>query len=615
MTNLLYMYFRPLALMLVLFFCSSSETQAQDVLKGVQMNAPHPRLLLTKADETAVRASVKKDAFWQQVDSLLMNAANDALTLPMPQRIVIGRRLLDVSRETLRRILLLGYAYRMTGDSRYAQRAEQELLTVSAFSDWNPSHYLDVAEMTTAVAVGYDWLFDRMSNATKDSLRQAIINKGLKPSYDTQYNGWLQKENNWNQVCNTAMAYGALAIYEDARSLCDSVLQRSISSIHQPMKNYGPDGAYPEGYSYWGFGTTYNVMLIDALEKCFGTDFNLSQQKGFLESAGFILHMVAPDHDSFNYGDNKDSGRMSPAMFWFAKRNNDLSLLWNERNLFLSGNKKKLMDYRFFTLALLWGAGVDMRNLPEPQQKTWVSPASVTPVALMRTSWDDKKAIFLAFKGGSASSSHAHLDAGSFVMVANGQRWAMDFGRQDYHSLESLGLDIWNKSQNSDRWKVFRYTNIAHNTLTFNNCLQDVQGYVCLGDTASLAKRLSISADLTPVYAEQIKSANRRVEIVDNKYVLVSDEIQTGEKPTTMRWTMLTPTKAELKGKNKILLSHKNKHLLMKISAPVKVRLQTWSTAPTTPYDAPNPGTVLVGFESSLRPNSHYTFQVMLIPE
>lgn len=615
MTNLLYMYLRPLALMLVLFFCSSSETQAQDVLKGVLMNAPHPRLLLTKADEAAVRASVKKDAFWQQVDSLLMNAANDALTMPMPQRIVIGRRLLDVSRETLRRVLLLGYAYRMTGDSRYAQRAEQELLTVSAFSDWNPSHYLDVAEMTTAVAVGYDWLFDRMSDATKDSLRQSIINKGLKPSYDTQYNGWLQKENNWNQVCNTAMAYGALAIYEDARSLCDSVLQRSISSIHQPMKNYGPDGAYPEGYSYWGFGTTYNVMLIDALEKCFGTDFNLSQQKGFLESAGFILHMVAPDHDSFNYGDNKDSGRMSPAMFWFAKRNNDLSLLWNERNLFLSGNKKKLMDYRFFTLALLWGAGADMRNLPEPQQKTWVSPASVTPVALMRTSWDDKKAIFLAFKGGSASSSHAHLDAGSFVMVANGQRWAMDFGRQDYHSLESLGLDIWNKSQNSDRWKVFRYTNMAHNTLTFNNCLQDVQGYVCLGDTASLAKRLSISADLTPVYAEQIKSANRRVEIVDDKYVLVSDEIQTGEKPTTMRWTMLTPTKAELKGKNKILLSHKNKRLLMKISAPVKVRLQTWSTAPTTSYDAPNPGTMLVGFESSLRPNSHYTFQVKLIPE
>ena len=537
------------------------------------------------------------------------------MSLPAPQRIVTGRRLLDVSRETLRRVLLLGYAYRMTGDSRYAQRAEQELLSVSAFSDWNPSHYLDVAEMTTAVAVGYDWLFDVMSNDTKDTIRKAIIHKGLKPSFDAQYNGWLQKENNWNQVCNSAMAYGALAIYEDASTLADSVIQRSITSILKPMKNYGPDGAYPEGYSYWGFGTTYNVMLIDALEKCFGTDFNLSKQKGFLESAGFILHMVAPDHESFNYGDNKDTGRMSPAMFWLAKRNNDLSLLWNERSLFKSGNKKKLMDYRFFTLAMLWGAGVDIRHLPEPQQKTWISPTAITPVALMRTSWDDTKAIYLAFKGGSASSSHAHLDAGSFVMVANGERWAMDFGRQDYHSLESLGLDIWNKTQNSDRWKVFRYTNLAHNTLTFNNCMQDVKGYVCLNGSSSLAKQPSVSADLTPVYPGQVKSAKRQVEIVDGKYVLVSDEIHTGKKSTTMRWTMLTPSDAKLKGKNKMVLSRNGKRLVMEVNAPVKVRLKTWSTSPTTSYDAPNPGTVLVGFESTLPANSHYKFRVKLIPE
>ena len=469
--------------------------------------------------------------------------------------------------------------------------------------------------MTTAVAVGYDWLFDVMSNDTKETIRKAIINKGLKPSFDAQYNGWLQKENNWNQVCNSAMAYGALAIYEDASTLADSVIQRSITSIHKPMKNYGPDGAYPEGYSYWGFGTTYNVMLIDALEKCFGTDFNLSKQKGFLESAGFILHMVAPDHESFNYGDNKDTGRMSPAMFWLAKRNNDLSLLWNERSLFKRGNKKKLMDYRFFTLAMLWGAGVDMRHLPEPQQKTWISPTAITPVALMRTSWDDTKAIYLAFKGGTASSSHAHLDAGSFVMVANGERWAMDFGRQDYHSLESLGLDIWNKTQNSDRWKVFRYTNLAHNTLTFNNSMQDVKGYVCLNGSSSLAKQPSVSADLTPVYPGQVKSAKRQVEIVDGKYVLVSDEIHTGKKSTTMRWTMLTPSDANLKGKNKIVLSRNGKRLVIEVNAPVKVRLKTWSTSPTTSYDAPNPGTVLVGFESTLPANSHYKFRVKLIPE
>ena len=82
-----------------------------------------------------------------------------------------------------------------------------------------------------------------------------------------------------------------------------------------------------------------------------------------------------------------------------------------------------------------------------------------------------------------------------------------------------------------------------------------------------------------------------------------------------MRWTMLTPAKAELRGKNKIVLSRNGKHMRMEISAPVKIRLRTWSTVPTTAYDAPNPGTMLVGFESALPANSHYTFRVKLIPE
>ena len=31
------------------------------------------------------------------------------------------------------------------------------MLTAARFEDWNPSHFLDVAEMTFALAIGYDW--------------------------------------------------------------------------------------------------------------------------------------------------------------------------------------------------------------------------------------------------------------------------------------------------------------------------------------------------------------------------------------------------------------------------------------------------------------------------
>lgn len=599
-----------------LLSCCCMKSLAQAVMPaGLQIVEGHPRLLMTEGDKERIGQSIREDRFWQQADSLLMRAAHDVLPMPMPQRIVTGRRLLDVSRETLRRVLLLGYAYRMTDDMRFFKRAERELLAVAAFSDWNPSHYLDVAEMTTAVAVGYDWFYNLMDESTRATLRQALIDKGLMPSFDSRYNDWLERENNWNQVCNTGMAYGAMAIYEEAPVLADSIIRRAFGSIQKPMKNYGPDGAYPEGYSYWGFGTTYNVMFIDALERCYGSDFGLSWQKGFLKSAGFILHIMAPDRDSFNYGDNKGTGRMSPAMFWLARRNHDLSLLWNERILFDAGSKTKLTDYRFFTLAMLWGAGIDMGALPQPHEKVWASPSAVTPVAMMRTSWDDQKAIYLAFKGGSARSSHAHLDAGSFVMVANGERWAMDFGRQDYNSLESAGLDIWNKEQTSDRWRVFRYNNLAHNTLTFDRQLQRVDGYVGIACVFPDPDSLTVSADLTPVYAGQVESVKRQVSIVNERYVLVSDHVGNKGQATSMRWTMLTPAKAKVKRKNKIILTQNGKRLTLQVEAPTKIKMKTWSTAPATSYDAANPGTVLVGFETVLPPDSHYTFNIKLTPE
>ena len=304
---------------IVLLFLSGLSPRTTILGQSTDFGKPakHPRLLMTQADEILIKEAVSKDRYWGMTDSLLRSGAHAALSSPVAEHVVTGRRLLEVSRETLRRILLWGYAYRMTGDAQYSDRAEKELKAVCAFKDWNPTHFLDVAEMTTAVAIGYDWFHDVYSEETKNTLKAAILEKGLSPSFESRYNDWLTRTNNWNQVCNSGMAYGALAICDerDVADLARQVLERSLESVRIPMKNYAPQGAYPEGYSYWGFGTTYNVMLIDALQKSFGTDFGLSSQEGFLQTAAFVLHMVAPDGESFNYGDNKGTGRVSPAMF------------------------------------------------------------------------------------------------------------------------------------------------------------------------------------------------------------------------------------------------------------------------------------------------------------
>lgn len=56
--------------------------------------------------------------------------------------------------------------------------------------------------MTTAVAIGYDWLYDVLPSSSKEIIKNTIIVKGLHPSFDEKYNWFLKANHNWNQVCN-----------------------------------------------------------------------------------------------------------------------------------------------------------------------------------------------------------------------------------------------------------------------------------------------------------------------------------------------------------------------------------------------------------------------------
>jgi hypothetical protein len=488
------------------------------------------------------------------------------------------------------------------------------LLAVSAFSDWNPSHFLDVAEMTLGVAIGYDWLHADLSEASRATIREAILKKGIEPSMDPKNNSWLKATHNWNQVCNAGMAYGALAIYEDQPDLARTVLNRAIETIVLPMDDYAPDGAYPEGYSYWGYGTSFNVLFISALEKAFGQDFGLAQRPGFLKTAGYMTNMTGPSGSSFNYADAGKNPELQPAMFWFARKANDPSLVWVERGRLLRGEAANNVNDRLLPSIMLWGAGINVDKIPAPTSVLWTGGGR-NPVALMRTSWIDPAAIYVGVKGGTPSSNHAHMDAGSFVMEADGVRWAMDFGMQDYNSLESKGVDLWNRKQNSQRWEVYRYSNRVHNTLTVNDSLQRVAGFAGITSSSNNPQFMSATVNLSELYSGSLTSANRGLAIVDQAYVVVRDELATGTSPAHVRWTMLTGTNVKLIGKNRAELTKDGKTLMVEVQEPAGITLQTWSTNPPHDYDVPNPGTTLLGFEVTMPGKAKGTLTVLFIPE
>ena len=489
------------------------------------------------------------------------------------------------------------------------------MLTVCAFADWNPSHFLDVAEMTMGVAIGYDWTYNYLSESSRKKISDAILNNGLKPSLDANGMWWLNSQGNWNQVCNAGMLYGAIAIRDIQPEISKNIIDRSLSSVQKAMSVYEPDGTFPEGFMYWGYGTTLNVMLISAIEKLEGKDvFPIDKMPGFIKSASYMLNMVGPTGKSFNFSDCNSVVSLSPAIFWMANKSHDMGLLWNEKK-YINAENRELRKDRFLPAAMLWGAGLDLAKTVVPTSNFWIGQGK-TPVCLMRSSWTDGNAVFVGFKSGTPSAGHAHMDVGSFVMDANGVRWASDYGMQNYNSLESKGVDLWNEKQGSQRWQVFRLSLFAHNTLSFNGSEQRVDGEAKFDAFSDKPDPMWAVSDLTSLYADQVKVAKRTVSLVKNSFVTVKDEIETQGKPANLRWAMLTEAEPKLiPNQNSIELTKDGKKLLIKVSSGSKFTLKTWSTTPTNDFDSPNPGTILVGFESELPENTKISFEVSLLPQ
>ncbi|HID57468.1 TPA: DUF4962 domain-containing protein, partial [Candidatus Poribacteria bacterium] len=182
----------------------------------------HPRLIITRDELERVKRVVKENETARGYFERIKHRADKILSEP-PVRYEIpdGLRLLGVSKRCLNRIYHLATMFRLTGDRRYRDRAVEELKAAANFPDWNPRHFLDTAEMTHAFAIGYDWLYDFLSEDEKRMIREAILENGIYPAMKV-YEGrgwWARCNHNWNQVCNGGIGIGTLAIAEEIPDL------------------------------------------------------------------------------------------------------------------------------------------------------------------------------------------------------------------------------------------------------------------------------------------------------------------------------------------------------------------------------------------------------------
>ncbi len=347
---------------------------------------------------------------------------------------------------------------------------------------------------------------------------------------DEQHYKWLKKKNNWNAVCNTGMAFGAIVTYELNPERSRQIIQRSVELVSEvALQEYLPDGNYPEGYTYWSYGTAFTLMFINTLENLYGTSFGMTDNQGFMLTPNYILQMSTQNMGCFAYSDcGLDRTLSFPPMFWFASRLNNQSLLWGEWERLMTMknrgyNENRIFNVRFLPSVMLWASENTFENMERPSQRLYVGQGTTPPIAIMRNHWGGNDELFVGLKGGMSSTNHGHIDIGSFVMYRGINQWAADLGIQNYYSIDKYGINMGDRSQYSKRWDVLRLSKDVHNIMTFNGNNQLVTQKAYINKFGDYKNFVYAATDLSLVESNSIKKHLRGVAIVNDKYVVVRE--------------------------------------------------------------------------------------------
>lgn len=617
-------------------FQSVSFEEIQSALRELRVA---PRLLLTDKMLADVHSKLETDNYWFKYYIALKAFADAKFESKPVERILTGRRLLSVSREVLLRIFDWSFLYRYTGDEKYAKRVEQESLAIAGFQDWNPSHFLDVAEMTVAMAIGYDSCKEIFSEENRTRIRDAIYTKGLVEALRFK-GGWKRNTANWNQVCWCGALYGSLAIIDevsdDNRLNLERLVWNAVNGVTWSMSSYEPDGNYTEGPGYWGYGTGFNILLVSALESALGRDFGRSDSPGFLKSIDYYEHVFGTTGAAFNYPDSGGGKLFEPTAFWYAYKTGRSGIPWNEMNAVLaafrvaqgegqSGDRSfgSLVRGRLAVAALLWGGAVSELN--PPTKLGYIGKGSgLCCVALFRTAWR-QDAAYLGVKCGVPMAPHGHLDEGSFVYDDGGVRWIVELGPEDYHKIESRGMNLWNMSQNSDRWKLLRYNNFGHSVPTINGKLQQVDGKTSFIETkiGDSGEESYAVIDLTPVYRNEVLKVERKVTLNPDGSLVVEDVFEAlPDKSATIERRFLTPAKLEERDGTLYLIQHflngTSKNLTKKFTTTtnraIAIERTVESCETQEEFDAKNPGVSVIKEGVTISPSEKIVFTTCFSP-
>ena len=476
--------------------------------------APHPRLMLQKGDITAMRAMRATSASGRIAHEKILAMAEQAIEQP-----TVSYPLSISSQEVMERVLYLSYAYLTSDDMRYARRAEQEMLAVSAFSDWNSSSPVDVATLTMALGIGYDWLYRALPVHSRSIIGTAIYEKGLLP---------MEGVTSQESIVHLGMMFGALAIVERAPEYCKGVIGNSVVAYDGLVSERG---VKLTSIDEWARELALLAMYRQTLSVALNEGSPSSLMKELANVAQTLDFMVAPSLQSYNYGGATAKAYSVTAKYWVAAEQHNPSLVAVDERLAAEGHFAE--DFTL-PLYMLFASAGDFSKAKLSNDKTWANDE----FAIYRAGWGATDT-YLAIKGGDGNS------AGEFVFEKGGVRWVVLTG----------GVD---------------------GRLVIDGESGDAHGVAQVKNVYEASRRYSATIDASSLYSASAMRVERTIELGKGDKLYVTDNLSCGSQPATIEWTITTRANAEVVDANTIRLTQAGQVLYLKVRSRAQAVAKIW---------------------------------------
>ena len=502
-----------------------------DFLNAGMMDT-HPSLMIGSDGFDKIKKNIETNEEFKRWFEKVKSSTEQILEMkPIVHSRSDGRRLDDAQKMYTTYLPPLLIMYNLTGETKYAEAAWGHMEALCNFPEWGDAsaEHLNVAELSSAMALGYDWLYHYLTPAQRELCKNAIINKGVKVGikFHEENQWWITSPWNWNMSMAGGLSLAGMIMLADEPFLSSQLISNALKSAEASLSSFYPDGSWDEGMSYWKYTIMNLCAMISSADVVLNNDYGIFNAPGLSQTPYMPLHYTGPV-GVFNFHDT-GTEEHAPELAYFAKKFNNPGIMYQLYNS-IQKETPRFRDLLWFDPEFMDASGSDI-PLDNYYQKV--------ETMFMHQNWSNT-AIYTGLHAGDNTVGHAHMDSGNFIIDANGERWIIDPGKDQL----AYRLPSWDQ-----RFIVWALRTEAHNCIVINP--DDTPGQIEKSNSpiiehASKPKGAYAIADLTSAYSQDIKKYHRGLMFTDNRRaVVVRDEI-TSSKANDIRWSVSTKANVEV---------------------------------------------------------------------